>query len=198
MKFLFPLIVIPALMTAALCAEPAVPNSLRVSARSQTGAISVTVTDESGAPVPDAAVAVRLPEDGETGTFADGTHAAVAYTDQQGEARVAVRAWSTESGAVLVKITATKGSARAGMLFEQKLGHEETPRSAESSNTATAKKAPLISAKEQEGPVVQPGHLQNAPAVAPARNRTPGTAANRAHGDGHARADTGTSKQRQP
>src|SRR3954466_3170970 len=44
----------------------------------------IEVVDSSGAAVPDAALALRLPDSDPTGTFADGTHSAVTYTDQTG------------------------------------------------------------------------------------------------------------------
>jgi len=43
---------------------------------------TIRVTDQNGAPVADAAVLLRLPDSGPTGTFGDGTHAAVGYSFQ--------------------------------------------------------------------------------------------------------------------
>src|SRR5690242_5442756 len=43
------------------------------------GSFTIAVTDAAGSAVSDAVVAVRLPDSGATGSFADGTHAAVAY-----------------------------------------------------------------------------------------------------------------------
>jgi hypothetical protein len=91
------------------------PNS-----RSVKGFV-VDITDAAGAPVPDAAVVVRFPETGSTGTFADGTHAAVSYTDQAGRAHISGIQWSAVSGSIPIKVTATKGSVHAGILIEQTL-----------------------------------------------------------------------------
>jgi len=65
-------------------------NPLSVSVNSQAAAgIAVEITDSDGAPVSEAAVVVRLPDAGPTGAFADGSHAAVAYTDHSGRAQIA-------------------------------------------------------------------------------------------------------------
>ena len=50
--------------------------------------LTVQVQDENGRPVSDAAVAFRLPDTRSSGTFADGAHSAVAYTDASGTAHV--------------------------------------------------------------------------------------------------------------
>jgi hypothetical protein len=91
----------------------------------------VDITDAAGAPVPDAAVVVRLPETGATGTFADGTHAAVSYTDQAGRAHISSIQWSSVSGSIPIKVTATKGSIHAGILIEQTLAAALAPKPAE-------------------------------------------------------------------
>lgn len=78
---------------------------------------TVEVTDAS-APVENAAVVCRLPDSGATGTFADGTHAAVAYTDDKGRAVIEGIQWSTVGGSVAMRLTATKGTAHAGTLVE--------------------------------------------------------------------------------
>ncbi len=82
---------------------------------------TVQVTDPSGTPVADAAVAVRLPDSGATGAFGDGTHSAVSYTDAAGRANIAAIQWATTPGLVAMRITATKGTSHAGMLVEQTL-----------------------------------------------------------------------------
>lgn len=88
---------------------------------------TVQVADEAGNGVADAAVVFRLPEAASTGTFADGTHAAVAYTDQSGRAHVSGIQWGSTAGTVGIKITATKGTAHAGILVEEMLTAGITP-----------------------------------------------------------------------
>ncbi|MFL6351540.1 MAG: hypothetical protein ACJ74Z_06790 [Bryobacteraceae bacterium] len=86
-----------------------------------TQAFVIEVTGPNGAAVPDAAVAVRLPDIDPTGRFADGTHAAVAYTDQSGRARLNRIRWDAAPGTVAIRVTATRGTAHAGILIQQTL-----------------------------------------------------------------------------
>lgn len=79
----------------------------------------VEVTDANGAAVSDAAVSFRLPDVPPSGTFADGSHAAVAYTDQNGRARISGIQWGLTPGRVPVRVTATKGMAHAGLLAQE-------------------------------------------------------------------------------
>ncbi len=82
---------------------------------------TVRVTDAAGAVVPDAAVAFRLPDSGPTGTFADGAHSAVVYTDKAGRAHVANIQWATAPGVVDMRVTASKGTTQGDTLIEQTL-----------------------------------------------------------------------------
>ena len=84
-------------------------------------AILVEVTDATGAKVQDAAIAFRLPDSGATGTFGDGTRAAVAYTDKSGQAILGEIRWGTTAGTVPIRVTASKGSSHAGLVVEQTL-----------------------------------------------------------------------------
>lgn len=102
--------------------------------------ITIQVRDENGRPVQDAAVAFRFPDTSASGTFADGTQSAVAYTDASGTAHVEGIRWIASSGSVPVRITASKGNSHAGLLFEEKLSESVVP---------TA--APIVRA--EEGPV---------------------------------------------
>ena len=82
---------------------------------------SVEVLDGNGAPASDAAVVFRLPDAPATGTFADGSHSAVAYTDATGHAHVSAIQWSSTPGPVTLRVTATRGAAHAGTLVEENL-----------------------------------------------------------------------------
>ena len=94
----------------------------QVAANSRSSkAFFVQVTDGNGAAIPDAAVALRLPDSGASGVFADGSHSAVVYTDASGKAHVDGIQWSATPGALAVRITATKGDDHAGMLLEENL-----------------------------------------------------------------------------
>jgi hypothetical protein len=79
----------------------------------------VEVTDGAAVPAAGAAVAFRLPDTDPAGTFADGSHATVVYTDINGRAQVAGIQWNRTSGVATVRITAAKGGAHAGLIVEQ-------------------------------------------------------------------------------
>jgi len=81
--------------------------------------LTVQVTDAVGTPVRDAAVVFRLPDSGSSARFADGTLAAVTYTDVDGKARANGILWGDTPGAAMLRVTAAKGTAHAGLLFEQ-------------------------------------------------------------------------------
>lgn len=83
--------------------------------------LAVEVTNQAGARLPGVAVTFRLPEEGATGVFADGTRAAVIYTSEQGEAAVSGIRWGAIPGTLSIRITAVKGSAHAGILAAQEL-----------------------------------------------------------------------------
>ena len=85
---------------------------------------NVQIIDGAGTPVSDAAVVFRLPDGAATGTFADGTHSTVAYTDATGNAHVSGIQWSSTPGPVTVRVTATRGTAHAGTLIEETLANE--------------------------------------------------------------------------
>lgn len=128
MKFLssfLSLILIPQIVVLPIRAQlPPTPFGaeatlqLRV-VESSTDKFMVEVTDGAGAPATGAAVAFRLPESDPAGTFSDGSHAAVVYTDINGRAQVSGIRWDRASGAATVRITAAKGAAHAGLIVEQ-------------------------------------------------------------------------------
>jgi hypothetical protein len=79
------------------------------------------VTDSRGAAVADAAIVLRLPDTDPTGSFADASHAAIAYTDQAGRATLAGIQWASTPGIVAIRATASKGTAHAGILIQETL-----------------------------------------------------------------------------
>ncbi len=93
-------------------------NSLSGSEASGKG-VTVEVTDETGSRVANAAVVFRLPTSGSTAVFRDGTYTATIYTDVAGQARVSDIQWGSGAGPVPLRITASKGSLHAGLMFEQ-------------------------------------------------------------------------------
>jgi len=125
-------------------------GSAAVAGSSTAKGFTVQVSDGAGNGVSDAAVVMRLPDGAVTGAFADGSQAAVAYTDERGQAHLAGVQWSTAPGVVGVRITATKGTIHAGMLFEETLRAGITP---------AADAAPVAVAVEPDPVVVAPRPL---------------------------------------
>ncbi|MCC6537815.1 MAG: hypothetical protein IT162_09715 [Bryobacterales bacterium] len=81
--------------------------------------IVVVLSDEAGRLVEGASVSVRLPDEAPTGLFANGMRTDIALTGPDG--RVVIRGiqWSRAAGPVQLRITASKGEARAGILSTQ-------------------------------------------------------------------------------
>ena len=199
---LLSVLLIPALVVAPLTAQSAVaqvpasavatnPNNdlqlrvvdgdgaeARVNSNASRG-LTVQVSDATGAVVPEAAVAVRLPDNGPTGSFADGTHSAVAYTDSTGRAHFTGMHWGQAPGSMTLRITATKGTSHAALLIDQRLVSESAtvvevptapvPASTRLTNQAAAPPAQVMANSQRVTP---------APAVVPpppATSLTPDT-----------------------
>lgn len=172
------LLLIPLLVRAPLSAQAIGQNaaSLRMRVLSDSpgkNALGVEVTDAQGVPVPGAVVTFRLPEDGLTGKFGDGSRIAVANTDQSGQARVTGILWSA-AGTASVRVTATKGTAHAGILVERQAEIQQeaaiTPKPAQ--NVAARSKPPdqkPISPKPapQEVAAVRQAPVVAVPAIEP-------------------------------
>src|SRR3954451_20811014 len=114
--------------------------------------MTVQVRDETGRPVSDAAVAFRLPDTSLSGSFADGTQSAVAYTDGSGVAHVDGIRWIASSGSVLVRITATKGNSHAGLLFEERMSAAVAPEPAPVARGEEARATPSVSSYPRMAP----------------------------------------------
>ena len=111
----------PAGQVSALQIRLADAGNAVVEASSSLNGYAIMVTDASGLPVSDAAVALRLPDDGATGFFTDGAHSAVAYTDATGVAKFSQLHWGPTLGSVAVRVTAVKGELHAGAIIEQSI-----------------------------------------------------------------------------
>lgn len=115
----------------------------------------VEVTGPNGAAVPEAAVTFRLPDADPTGRFADGTHAAVAYTDQTGRAKITGIRWNATPGMVALRVTATKGTAHAGILIQQTL----TPVSTVGTLAPTVSQIPASALPPAAAPLAPAPHV---------------------------------------
>ncbi len=92
-----------------------------------TRGITIEVSDESGHPVVDAAVTFGLPESGSTGVFSNGSKTEIVTTHADGRASAWGMRWNRQAGTFDVRITATKGQARAGTVCSQTLGASAGP-----------------------------------------------------------------------
>jgi hypothetical protein len=88
--------------------------------------LTVAVTDEAGKPVANATVTFRLPEQGPSGVFANNARTEIATTNSDGRAVIFGMRWNRIPGEVRVRITALKGSTRAGAVALQVLSTSES------------------------------------------------------------------------
>ncbi len=92
-----------------------------------TRGITVVISDEAGNPVDGAAVSFVLPETGPTGVFPDGAKSQILTTHADGRASVWGMRWNRQPGSFDVRITVTKGQARAGTVCSQTLAEAPGP-----------------------------------------------------------------------
>jgi hypothetical protein len=86
-----------------------------------TKGIGIQVTDETGRPVDGATISFRLPDNGPTGVFANGSRTEIATTRADGRASAWGMQWNRSPGLLEIRITAVKGQTRAGILCSQYL-----------------------------------------------------------------------------
>jgi hypothetical protein len=79
-----------------------------------TRGVTVQVTDETGKPMEGASVSFRLPDEGPSGTFANGSRSEIATSKADGKAAAWGMQWNRTEGSFEIRITAVKGQARAG------------------------------------------------------------------------------------
>jgi len=87
--------------------------------------LTVEVTDETGRPVVGAAVSFHLPEDGPSGSFANGLRTDVVTTDDLGRATLRSLQVNRIPGRFQIRIIASKEQARAGIVSSQYIGGPE-------------------------------------------------------------------------
>ena len=82
-------------------------------------ALTVEITDETGRPVTGAAVSFHLPEEGPSGTFANGLRTEIAISDARGRATLHGLQANRIGGRFQLRILASKEQARAGTVSFQ-------------------------------------------------------------------------------
>jgi len=83
-----------------------------------TRGVTVLVTDETGKPIEGASVNFRLPDEGPSGTFTNGTRTEVIATKPDGKASIWGMQWNRTEGQFEIRITAAKGGTRAGTVCQ--------------------------------------------------------------------------------
>jgi hypothetical protein len=112
----------------------------------------VEITDETGKPVPGAAVSFHLPEDGPGGVFVNGLRTDVATTDAQGRASLHGLQVNRISGRFQIRIMVSKEQARAGAVSSQYITGNSQPQSAaDRSAEATRNTAPAAGVSHHRG-----------------------------------------------
>ena len=81
--------------------------------------LTVEITDETGKPVPGAAVSFHLPDGGPGGMFVNGLRTEVATTDSRGRAALRGLHVNRTPGKFQIRIVASKEQARAGAVSSQ-------------------------------------------------------------------------------
>ena len=94
-------------------------------AGSRSAGLAVEVTDGLGQPVPGAVVTVRLPDDGPSGSFANGLNSAILTTGADGRASTSPISWNRLVGTAEIRITAVSGRLRAGTVAACRLSEPE-------------------------------------------------------------------------
>jgi hypothetical protein len=157
------------LISGPLAAQTGSDLQIKVLDDKSVTSLAVQILDANGAPVSDAAVLFRMPESGATATFADGSHAAVTYSDQSGRAAVTDMHWTSDPGPSTVRITATRGTSHAGILLEHAatvsaaapIPVHEQPKPAPVPVTLPVNPAPPAQTVQTQPTPVQPGTLES-------------------------------------
>jgi hypothetical protein len=162
------------LISGPVSAQAEAALQIKVVDNQSEAGLTVQVTDATGAPIPDAAVVVRMPETGPSGTFADGTRSLVVYTNASGAAAIAGIHWGAEPGTSSIRVTATRGTSHAGILLEhviQTAGPAAPPSPAPSAHLQPAVvELPAISEPVSQAkaiPPPQPGVPETKPVSSP-------------------------------
>jgi len=107
--------------------------------------LTVEVTDETGRPVAGAAVNFHLPEDGPSGTFANGLRTDVATTDERGRAVLRSMQLNRLPGRFQVRITASKEQATAGTVSFQYIADPASGAAIAGAGNSRIKEPPVAS-----------------------------------------------------
>ncbi len=106
--------------------------------------LTVEITDETGRPVPGAAVSFQLPADGPGGLFSNGLRTDLAITDASGRAAIRSLLLNRTAGQFRIRITAVKEQARAGIVSFQYVNGPASAHPSEEPAAAAKQRPPDI------------------------------------------------------
>jgi hypothetical protein len=121
--------------------------------------VSVQVTDGTGRPVEGARVSFQVPLEGPGGVFSSGLGTDLAITDASGRATVRSLQLNRTAGRCLIRVTAAKEHARAGIVLQQYISDPGSARDSADRTGSVVREKVVV--PEKPAPAVQP------PAAAP-------------------------------
>jgi hypothetical protein len=101
-----------------------------------TRGVTIQVADETGKPIEDASVSFRLPDEGPSGAFSNGSRTEIATTKADGKAVAWGMQWNRTEGPFEIRITAVKGKAHAGTVCAVYLSKSTAKSTAESGSSS--------------------------------------------------------------
>ena len=131
--------------------------------------LTVEVADEAGRPVAGARVSFQTPAEGSGGTFSSGLRTDLTVTDASGRATVRGLSLNRIPGAFVIRITAAKEQARAGVVVKQYIGDAKAPGTATGANRI-ARETAAGKGKDEAEPGSPPA---GRPAVTEANRKPP-------------------------
>jgi hypothetical protein len=131
--------------------------------------VTIAVTDRTGRPVEGARVSFQVPQEGPGGVFASGLGTDLAITGPDGHATVRSLQLNRVAGRFLIRVTAAKDQARAGIVLQQYIGDPNAARESadRSSPIPTPASGPAPAPEPARAAVPVPNSTEDTPVVAP-------------------------------
>ena len=118
--------------------------------------VTVQVTDGTGRPVEGARVSFQVPREGPGGTFSSGLGTDLAITDASGRATVRSVQLNRIAGRYLIRVTAAKERARAGIVLQQYINERSSVRE-------SADRTAPLAAPQKASPAAAPTQPKSTP-----------------------------------
>jgi len=134
--------------------------------------VTVQVTDGTGRPVEGARVSFQVPREGPGGVFSSGLATDLAVTDANGRATVRSLQLNRIAGRCLIRVTAAKEQARAGIVLQQYIIERSGAReSADRTAPLTAPEKVSPASSQTAPPTQSTRTIPEAPSAAPLQPR---------------------------